>query len=426
MNPAVWIILAACVLGCYFAACHTALKTYSRKRLSDLLDPRGLADRAERVADRLDQLLLMTGMLRVTFSVVLAMAVLFVVESSGRIAYGLWMYLAAGLIASALMSVFIVAIPVSWARYRRERLLAWSAPILRLLLLVFAPLAIAMHATDPVIRRISGADLNRDDENDISEDVLSTIEDHEDADDIDDSQKEMLEAVFELKDTDADEVMTPRTDVQGIEVDANLMDVKKAILDYGHSRIPVYEESLDNILGILYVRDLVRFVGTEADFHLRQIIREPFLVPESKPVRELLAEFKQRKVHLAIVLDEYGGTAGLVTIEDILEEIVGEIHDEYDEGQQEPAIREQGGETVEADGRVEIDDLEDHLGLDFPEDRDYDTVGGFVFAELGHIPEPGESFEYAGYRVTVTDAERTKVQTVRIEPIPEHAEPGGE
>jgi len=426
LNPAVWIILAACLLGCYFAACHTALKTYSRKRLSDLLDPRGLSQRAERVADRLDQLLLMTGMLRVSFSVVLAMAVLYAVESAGKIGHPLGMYLVAGLVASVLMSVFIVAIPVSWARYRRERLIAWSAPILRLLLLVFAPIAVAMHVIDPVIRRISGADLNRDDENDLSDEVLSTIEDHEDADDIDESQKEMLEAVFDLKDTNADEVMTPRTDVQGIEVDANLMAVKKAILDFGHSRIPVYEESLDNILGILYVRDLVRFVGTNEDFHLKQIIREPFLVPESKPVRELLAEFKQRKVHLAMVLDEYGGTAGLITIEDILEEIVGEIQDEYDHGEEEPAIREHDAGTIDVDGRVEIDDLEDHLKLDFPEDRDYDTVGGFVFAELGHIPEPGESFEYAGYRVTVTDAERTKVQSVRIERLAEHAEPSGE
>lgn len=415
MNPAVWIILAACVLGCYFAACHTALKTYSRKRLADLLGLKGKGERSERLNGRLGQLLLVTGVLRVSLAVVLAMAVLNAVESARLVEDRLWMYLLAGGIASILLSVFLVAIPVSWARYRRERLLAWSEPILCVLVLVFAPLAMLLHIFDPIIRRISGADLNRDDENDISDEVLSTIEDHEDADDIDDSQKEMLEAVFELKDTDADEIMTPRTDVQGIEVEASLLEVKKAILDGGHSRIPVYEESLDQIIGILYVRDLVKFVGTDTDFHLRQIMREPFLVPESKSVRALLAEFKQRKVHMAIVLDEYGGTAGLVTIEDILEEIVGEIRDEYDHGEDEPGIREQGGGVIEADGRVEIDDLEDHLGLTFPEDRDYDTVGGFVFAELGHIPERGETFEFEGHTVTVTEAERTKVQAVRIQ-----------
>ncbi|XAL99236.1 hemolysin family protein [Phycisphaeraceae bacterium D3-23] len=422
MNPAIWITLVACVLGCYFAASHTALKTYSRKRLNDLLDPRGLAGRAERVANRLDQLLLMTGMLRVSLGVVMAMSVLFVVESERWIESVVGMYLVAGAIASVLLSIFLVAIPVSWARYRRERLLAWSAPILHVMLLVCAPFAVALHIFDPIIRRISGADLRTDDDSDISDEVLSTIEDHEDAGDIDETQKEMLEGVFELHDTNADEIMTPRTDVHGLDVEATMLDVKKAVLDFGHSRIPVYEESLDNIIGVLYIRDLVRFVGTDDDFHLRQIIREPFLVPESKPVKALLAEFKQRKVHMAIVLDEYGGTAGLVTIEDILEEIVGEIQDEYDHEEEEPGIREPAEGVFEADGRVEIDDLEDKLGIDFPEDRDYDTVGGFVFAELGHIPEQGESFAYAEYRVTVVEAERTRVVSVRIELSDERAE----
>ncbi len=419
MSPATWIILIACILGCYFAACHTALKTYSRKRLADLLEPRGKLRRAEGIGEKLDRLQLITGVLRVCLAATIAMATLYIVETSGWTDALFLQFVIAGLIAAVLLSVFLVAIPVSWARYRRERLLAWSAPILQGMLVVFAPLVVLLHLLDPIVRRISGADLDSDDDNDLSDEVLSTIEDHEDAAEIDESQKEMLEAVFDLKDTVAEEVMTPRTDVQGLEVEADLMEVKRAILEFGHSRIPVYEESMDHIIGVLYVRDLIRFVGTGEDFHLRQIIREPFLVPESKPVRELLAEFKQRKVHMAIVLDEYGGTAGLVTIEDILEEIVGEIQDEYDHEEEEPGIRDEASGGVEADGRVEIDDLEDHLGLSFPEDRDYDTVGGFVFSELGHIPERGETFDYGGYRVTVTDAERTKVLAVRLDPIDE-------
>ena len=423
MHPAIWIILTACLLGCYFAACHSALKTYSRKRLHDLLDGRGRAARAQRIADRFDPLLLMTGICRVSLGVVVVIGVFGVVDGGRWVESRLAGYVVAGCIASVLLSIFLVAIPLSWARYRRERLLAWSAPVLQGMLPVFLPLVAGLRLADPVVRRVSGADLYSDDDNDLSEEVLSTIEDHEDAAEIDESQKEMLEAVFELQDTHADEIMTPRTDVQGLDVETPLMEVKRAILDFGHSRIPVYEESLDQIIGILYVRDLVHFVGTHDDFHLRQIIRDPYLVPESKPVRALLAEFKQRKVHIAIVLDEYGGTAGLVTIEDILEEIVGEIQDEYDHGEEEPAIRDSGAGVVEADGRVEIDDLEDHLGLSFPEDREYDTVGGFVFAELGHIPARGEAFEYAGYRVTVTAAERTKVLAVQIQPLGEVAPP---
>lgn len=417
MSPATWTILISSLLGCYFAACHTALKTYSRKRLADLLEPHGKLRRAECVGEKRNRLMLITGVLRVCLAATIAMATLYQVETAGWTDALFFQFLIAGLVSGVLLSVFLVAIPVSWARYRRERLLAWSAPILQAMLLVFTPLVIVLHLLDPIVRRISGADLDNDDDNDLSDEVLSTIEDHEDAADIDESQKEMLEAVFDLKDTVAEEVMTPRTDVLGLEVESELLAVKQAILEYGHSRIPVYEESMDQIIGVLYVRDLIRFVGTQDDFHLRQIIREPFLVPESKPVRELLAEFKQRKVHMAIVLDEYGGTAGLVTIEDILEEIVGEIQDEYDHEEEEPGIRDREGGGVEADGRVEIDDLEDHLGLSFPEGRDYETVGGFVFSELGHIPEPGESFEYEGYRVTVTDAERTKVIAVHLDPI---------
>jgi putative hemolysin len=227
----------------------------------------------------------------------------------------------------------------------------------------------------------------------------------------------MLEKIIELSDRSAGEIMTPRTDVDGMEVVQELMRVRQAVLDIGHSRIPVYEESLDNIVGILYVRDLVSFVGSEEDFALKELLREPYLVPESKPVVDLLSEFKLRKVHLAIVLDEYGGTAGLVTIEDILEEIVGEIQDEYEEDEVEPAIQEIGMGVHEADARVEIPHLEDQLDIDLSEDREYDTVGGLVFAELGRIPEVGESFEIEGHKVTVTDAERTKVLKVRIEKV---------
>lgn len=423
MNIAIWIIIAACLIGSYAGACHSALKTFSRRRLMELLKESGKTARAEALAQRLPGLLLMTGVLRTTMTGVIMLGTLYATEVSGYFGDRLWLaYLVAFVLGSILLSVFIVAIPVSWARYSKERLLAWSAPILQAALPAFIPFAAALHIFDPVVRRISGADLNGDDDNDISEEVLSTIEDHDTDREFDDEQKSMLGGIFELKDTTAAEIMTPRTDVDGLDADTDLSAVKQAIVKFGHSRIPVYEESLDEITGILYVRDLISFVGTNDDFHLRQIAREPFLVPESKNVLELLSEFKQRKVHLAIVLDEYGGTAGLVTIEDILEEIVGEIQDEYDEREEEPTIAELDDGVAEVDARVEVDDLGDHLDIDFDEDRDYDTVGGFVFAELGHIPDTGESFEFEGFRFTVTDAERTKVLKVRVEKLVEQAD----
>ena len=424
MDPVIWIILIACVLGCYFAACHVSLKTFSRRRLTELLDEAGKPMLAQRLIDKVDGLLLMTGVLRMFCAVAIAFAVLYEIKLRGgfdesQLAY----YAIAFALASLLMSIFLVAIPVSWARYSREQLLAFSAPLLLLLATVFTPFAVMLHLLDPVVRRISGVDLTGNDDNDLSEEVLSTIEQHDTEEEIDQTQRDMVEEIIELGDRNGAEIMTPRTDIEGIDVDATLMEVRKAVLDFGHSRIPAYEESLDNIVGILYVRDLVRFVGSDEDFHLRQLLREPFFVPESKPVLDLLAEFKLKKVHMAIVLDEYGGTAGLVTIEDILEEIVGEIQDEYEEDEVEPAIEANAEGTYQADARVEIPDLEDALDIELPEDRDYDTVGGLAFAELGRIPEVGDTFEFENHRFTVTAAERTRVTKVKVEKMDEQSGP---
>jgi CBS domain containing-hemolysin-like protein len=287
--------------------------------------------------------------------------------------------------------------------------------VLRVLRFVFGFVLFAINWIDPVVRRISGADLENGNGHDLSDQVMTVVEDHEQADEVDDVQKEMLEAVFDLPSTDAGEVMTPRTEVDGIDIGSDLDKIKEAILRYGHSRIPVYQDDLDHIVGILYVKDLIRFVGTGEPFDLRSVLREPFMVPESKSVRELLAEFKARKVHLAIVLDEYGGTAGLVTIEDIIEEIVGEIQDEYEVQEAEPAIERVDDSTYEADARVHIEDVSDELDMTLPEDTDYDTLGGFVIASFGRIPQAGETFDFDDLRFTVVDAERTKVSRVRIE-----------
>ncbi|MEX1017237.1 MAG: hemolysin family protein [Phycisphaeraceae bacterium] len=423
MNPVIWIALVALLLSTYFAACSTALKSFSRKRLADLLLERNRLDRLEPLVERLPQLVLLTGALRTCCNLVALLATFYVIEHqfAGRppvLHYGL-----AFAIATVLVTLFAVAIPFSWARYRREEIVAGSLPLLNVLLMVFKPFAILMHVVDPVIRRISGANERPSEEDAISDQVLSVVEEHESTSgEVDEAQKEMLEAVFELPTTAAGEIMTPRTDMRGIPVTSTLPEVRQAIIEFGHSRIPVYEENLDHIIGILYAKDLIRFLGNgQEEFDLRHCLREAFLVPESKSVRELLGEFKQRKVHLAIVLDEYGGTAGLVTIEDILEEIVGEIQDEYEPLEVHPPIETVDDRTSEVDARIRIGDLNDALDVELPEDEDYDTLGGFVFSTLGHIPEAGESFAFENMRFVVTDAERTKVRRVRIE----RAEPAG-
>ncbi len=187
------------------------------------------------------------------------------------------------------------------------------------------------------------------------------------------------------------------------------------MLAAGHSRIPVFRESLDEIVGLLYVKDLIPFLGDGDAFDLAAVWREPLLVPETKSVREMLAEFRRRQVHLAVVLDEYGGTAGLVTIEDILEEIVGEIHDEYEEKSEEPTLElDPDGRSAVVDARMHVDVLNDAMNLDLPDDGDYETLAGFVFSKLGHIPVAGETFEDCGCSFEVLKAERTKVVEVGV------------
>ncbi|MBT7351463.1 MAG: HlyC/CorC family transporter, partial [Phycisphaerae bacterium] len=229
--------------------------------------------------------------------------------------------------------------------------------------------------------------------------------------------KTLIENVFDFTTTDVGEVMTPRIDIEGIEMTDDLGVIRAFILSAGHSRIPVFEEDLDHIDGILYVKDLIPFLGEDASgFELRPLLRRPIVIPETKPVADLLADFQQAEVHMAIVVDEYGGTAGLATIEDVLEEIVGEIYDEHEgnDDEDEPVLLETDANTWEVDGRFHIDDFNEAADSLLPEDDEYDTVGGWFTACVGHVPASGESHVVDGLEFEVLEAEPTRVIKLRV------------
>ena len=340
----IWLALAACLVCCYFAACNIALKTFSRARLSELLEDLGQIERFESFVKRKSKLMLLTGAVRTCLGLVVLLLLLSYFERGFPQAGRLTQYFLALCVGGLVVSVFVVAIPVSIARYHRERLLARSIPFLNGCLTLFWPVVWGLNLLDPVIRRITGGVNLAGGDSHLSDEILSVVEEHDDSGKVDERQKEMLEAVVEFPTTTVSQIMSPRTDVQGIDIRSTLEEVRAAILSDGHSRIPVYQESLDHIVGILYTKDLIQFIGNDRPFELRKVLRDAMMVPESKPVRELLAEFKAKKVHIAIVLDEYGGTAGLVTIEDIIEEIVGEIQDEYEPAEESPLIQPRGSE----------------------------------------------------------------------------------
>jgi len=232
-------------------------------------------------------------------------------------------------------------------------------------------------------------------------------------------EHEMIKSIFEFGDTVVREVMVPRTEMEAVPATCPLTDAIETALDAGHSRLPVYKKNVDSIIGIFYLRDALKYwkLRDESELpELRKIIRKPFFVPETKKVNELLKEFKAAKIQLAIIIDEYGGTAGLATLEDLVEEIVGEIHDEFDvdEDEEYEQINEN---TFIIDAGVLVDDVNDDLKIHLPEEEDFDTIGGYVMYKLGHMPKEGEIIsdkEFVIKIIKVTDRRVEKIELTRF------------
>jgi CBS domain containing-hemolysin-like protein len=229
---------------------------------------------------------------------------------------------------------------------------------------------------------------------------------------INEEENEMIRSIFEMKNRVVREIMVPRTDMAAVSLDAPLGEVLDTINRCGHSRIPVYEGTVDNITGLLYAKDLLREWGKDAsDVQLAQLMRVPFFIPETKNFEELLQDFKRKRVHIAIVMDEYGGTSGLITIEDILEQIVGDIQDEYDI--EEEWLVEQPDGAVIVDARLPIEELEERFGIQVERDK-FDTVAGLIFHLIGRIPEMGEEVVNSPLLMTILEADQRKIRKVRI------------
>ncbi|MBI4759313.1 MAG: HlyC/CorC family transporter [Chloroflexi bacterium] len=225
-------------------------------------------------------------------------------------------------------------------------------------------------------------------------------------------EKQMIFSVFDMAETTVREIMVPRIDMFAVDIETSFKEVLEHINKTGHSRIPVYEGNVDNIVGILNAKDLFRHLGAlQVSAGLRKIIRPAYFVPESRRVDDLLRDLQRERVHMAIVVDEFGGTAGLVTIEDLLEEIVGEIQDEYD--REEPQIERLSEDEAIFDGRVGLHDVNDVLSLDL-QGEDYDTIGGLVLTHLGKMPAPGDTVEMEGIAITVLSTLGRRVKKVRV------------
>lgn len=251
----------------------------------------------------------------------------------------------------------------------------------------------------------------------LTEDEIMDILNGEDADDIDDSQKEMISNIFEFDDIEVKDVMTHRTEISAVDIKSDLKDAVSLIIEKGFSRIPVFEDTIDNICGVIYAKDLLALIfDKNPDEHtLSEFVREIKYIPETNNCFELFDSFTSQKIQIAVAVDEYGGTAGLVTMEDLLEAIVGNIQDEYDNEAEE--IQKVSPNVFEVLGTADTEDIAEELGIELPEDNDCDTIGGFVINLIGHIPDENEKpvVEFSGVRFTVISVDDKRIKKLRVE-----------
>ena len=426
------LVIVILVLGVgIFSSTEIALVTLRRSRIQQLIDEgHGAAVRVQRLKANPGRFLAVIQ-IGINFLGFLASAF-----AAGSIVDGMADWLAtfgplrdaaAGIslvLVTTLLTLFTIIfgelVPKQIGLAHAERVAMSTSRLLEFLGSIFGPLVTFLTWITRLISRLFKADVAAD-ERISSEELRLIIEQGGEQGILEAEEEQMIHAVIELGDQRVHEVMVPRIAMVTLTTSVKMEHAVDTIIEQGHSRIPVYEDTIDEIVGILYAKDLLPFLkpGGPPAPPLRSLLRTPVFVPESMTVDDLLHELQRRKVHLAIVLDEYGGTAGLVTIEDLIEEIVGEIQDEYDV--EEPMIVKLSDDEARVDGRASVDDLMELFETEVPLDDadEYDTVGGLIYHRVGGVPKPGDQVSVDGLTLTVetTDGRRVgKVLVVRRDP----------
>jgi putative hemolysin len=415
-------VAIASLLSLFFSSMTYSLREYSRPRLAEFLGRRDSDKWFDSITDHTSDLIFLTAIFR-QFSNILILVLVFACFEQTY--YTPLIRYAMTIIVAGIIAVFLaVTIPHAAARYAAAELVGFFAPVLNGLRVTFFPLSKLMHGTDDVVRRALGASDNET-ESQIEDEILSAVEEGEKEGVVDTQERQMIESVIESRGTTAGHIMTPRQDISALPIDATLEQVRTCFENSRHSRIPIYEKNLDHVIGVLSARDLIKLLGQpNPQFSIADIMRPASYVPEIKPLRDLLTDFRHQKAQLAVVLDEYGSTAGVVTIEDVMEELVGEMSDEH-ENDEPSMLKKLDEKTMDADAHIRIKDLNRAVPLNLPEDAGYETLAGFLSTTLARIPEKGTIYEHANIRYTILDAEPQRIKRVKIEilpqPVTEHA-----
>jgi putative hemolysin len=431
------LIVVLVLLGAFFVAAEIALVTVRRTRMEQL------AEEGHRGARRVLRLISQPGrflaVIQIAITFVGLLAAAFAAESQtgglraffgGFPALQPYADLLAVVIVTAIVSLVTILfgelLPKTLALAHAERYAIFFARPVEWLGRLLRPLVWALTETTSAITRLLG--VKAPNPNMISTEELKILVERGGEQGILEAEEEqMISAVMELGESRVHEVMVPRTHMASVPVTASFKQAVDIIVSEGHSRTPVYEGSVDNVVGMLYAKDLLPYVTSDTELpELRTLLRTPLFVPESMSVDDLLHEFQRRRVHIAVVLDEYGGTAGLVTIEDLLEEIVGEIQDEYDV--EEPMITRLSEDEARVDGRADVDELLElfDIQLDEADAEEYDTVGGLVYHHVGGIPHVGDRVELDGVTLTVESTDGRRVSKVLAARTSRRSESGDE
>ncbi len=318
-------------------------------------------------------------------------------------------------VMTVLIVIFGEILPKSAAMVYSEHVLIFSAPILRILAFLITPIAWAMKKCVTGIGYLLHMDLGTQQVFVTRDEIEQVVKIGEESGALEANERKMIDEIIDFNETRVHEIMIPRTDMIALEADDKLSEAVKLFIEEGHSRIPVYEESPDNIIGILYVKDTLKnLLDSDLSCEVRTLLRKPIFVPETIRTAEVLENMRREHIHIAIIVDEYGGVAGLVTMEDILEQIVGEIQDEYDQEVPEVQKLEDGSYLVQ--GGISLENLSEALGSEF-ESEDAESLGGLVLTLSGSFPEEGEIFEYNGWRIRVEGLEDHRITSLNLSRI---------
>jgi magnesium and cobalt exporter, CNNM family len=404
-------LLAACLLLVVFvAAAEAGLISISRARVR-LMVGRGVP-RAEILHSYVQERTSLLGAFALARNIAIVAGAAVSVSVLTRERGHSWELIGFVVVVALALFALLEAVPRALVARNPERWGLWLAPFMGPFKLLFGG---AGRLLSIPARAVARPPVGEEEE-----EMLRLLEIEDDEGAIEDEERKMIRGVFGLEDTAVREIMTPRTDIAAVDTDATADDVVQLIIERGFSRIPLYEKNADAIVGIVYAKDLFRDLARgRMPRELRDIARPAFFVPESKRLDDLLTDMRKQRVHMAIVVDEYGGTAGLVTIEDLLEEIVGEIEDEYDLVEQN-VVRISDDEAL-LDGRVGIDDLNELFDTQV-KNEDYDTVGGCVFHHLGRVPAVGDDVETDGVKLTVLSVDGHRVKRLRVLRLPKPVE----